>query len=239
MKKWKAGIALLLALAVTGCGNAANNAGNAAGNAAGWAGNTVGNVVRGTGNVIGQAGNAVGNAAGQAGNAAGNAIRSGTNRATDWSGGPNSRGGTQSVQFHPTTRTVDIRLSGAPMRANARGGVVAGDVRGAGVPANWSTASTITVPVGWKVRVTGPAGATWANNVYVVPYRGAGWTRTGGTLAPGAPNTTLANGRTFTAAQPGHYAILVSGNGYTNHVVDFVNVTNQTTSPSIVTNHAW
>jgi hypothetical protein len=261
MKKWKAGIALVLALAVTGCGNAANNAGNAAGNAAGWAGNTVGNAIRGTGNAIGQAGNALGNAAGQAGNAAGNAARWGTNRVTDWT----NRGGTQSVQFHPTTRTVDIRLSGTSARANARGGVAAGDMRGANVAGNWSAASTITVPVGWKVRVTAPSGAAWASNVYIVPYHGAAsnragafatgtpntgtWTgpnwngtRAGGTVRQGAAvpgGVSLAHGQTFTAAQPGHYAIVVSGNGYMNRLVDLVNVTNQSTAPSITTNYAW
>jgi hypothetical protein len=246
---WKTGAVLLTLLALTGCGNAANNAANATGNAAGFVGNTTGNVVRGAGNIIGQGANAIGNAAGQAGSAVGGAARGGMNRA----GNGDVHGGSQTVQFNHATKTVDIRLSGAA--AGNRGGMAwaAGNARSNG---NWAGASTITVPVGWGIRVTSPRTAAWARDVYVVRYTGsaAGVGGFGLGAASGMANglgtgtrqgigtaggSHLANGQTFTASAPGVYAIVVSGNGLTNRVVDFVNVTRQATPPSVVTSNSW
>lgn len=251
--KWKAGMALLMVLSLAGCGTAANNAGNAAG----MAGNAVGNTVRGTGQAMRNTGNALGNAAGQAGNAVGNATRWGANRVGDMANGPDYNAGTQSVMFHPTTRTVDIRLGGTNVPANTRGGTVAGgavaggtvaggtvagNVRGANVAGNGNTASTITVPLGWKIKVTSPDGAGWANNVRIASYRGTDINRAGTNFRPGAAlagGQLLPNGHTYTANSQGLYAIVVSGNGYTNRLVDFVNVTGRATAPGIATSHAW
>ncbi|CAM3739465.1 hypothetical protein [Alicyclobacillus pomorum] len=240
---WKTGAVLLTLLAVTGCGNAANNAANATGNAAGFVGNATGNVVRGAGNIIGQGTNAIGNAAGQAGNAVGGAARGGMNRVGDG----NVYRGSQSVQFNNATKTVDVRLSGATA-GNRAGTAWAGGTARA-VTGNWTGASTITVPVGWGVRVTSPRGAAWAGDVYVVRHTGGAGV---GTWAPGAAGMAnglgnvraaggshLANGQKFTPSAPGVYAIVVSGNGMATRVVDFVNVTRHAAPPSIVTSDVW
>jgi hypothetical protein len=247
---WKTGAVLLTLLAATGCGNAANNAANATGNAAGFVGNATGNVVRGAGNIIGQGANAIGNAAGQAGNAVGGTPRGGINRA----GNGNVYRGSHSVQFNQATKTVDVRLSGAA--AGNRGGMAWAGGTARSVNGNWAGASTITVPVGWGVRVTSPREAAWAGDVYVVRYTG---TAAGvGGFAPGAATgmanglgagtrqgigaaggSHLANGQKFTPSAPGVYAIVVSGNGLVNRVVHFVNITRHEAPPSIVTADSW
>ncbi|GMA51889.1 hypothetical protein GCM10025857_32460 [Alicyclobacillus contaminans] len=237
--KWKAALAVLALVTVTGCGNGANNAGNAAGNAAGFVGNTTGNVVRGTGNIIGGGANAVGNGIARTGNAVGGAFRNGVNGTGAWATG-DVYSGSQTVAFNHAARRVDVRLADTTVRGNAvTGGTAAGPNNTrtgiGGTRANWASAATITVPLGWSVRVTSPKGAGWANNVYVVPYNN----RTPGTAITTRDGHLLTNGHTFTAPAPGVYALVVNGTAATaaaNQVVDFIQVTRHATTPSI-TNH--
>ncbi|MCL6517613.1 hypothetical protein [Alicyclobacillus sp.] len=256
--RWTAAAGAILALALGGCGQAANhtaNAVNATGNAAALAARGTANAIRGVGN------------------AATDAARLGpAGDRNAWTRNPFGTYATQSVEIDHAARTVNIRLANpaapaagapaagwtapgtpapaagwtaprtAPAGAPAPGWTVPGTrtapaaVPGTVTPgrtAAAATAPTITVPTGWTVRVTAPATGTWNHGLAVVPYRDG--TAPVGTAAARTPGTSRV--LNFRANTAGLYAIVATTPGAADRVLDILNVSNGNRTPAVLTYH--